>query len=31
MHRLELTKPDGRALTLYSRRPIDASLRAPSP
>jgi len=26
-----LTKPDGRALRLYSRRPIAATLRAPSP
>jgi len=31
MHRLALTKPDGRSLTLYGRRPIDASLAAPSP
>lgn len=31
MHSLDLVKPDGRKLTLYSRRPIDASLRAPSP
>lgn len=31
MHRLELTKPDGRRLTLYSRRPLDPALRAPSP
>ncbi len=31
MHRLALTKPDGRHLTLYSRRPIDPALRAPSP
>ncbi len=31
MHRLALTKPDGRGLTLYSRRPIDPALRAPSP
>ena len=31
MHRLELTKPDGRQLTLYSRRPIDPALTAPSP
>jgi UDPglucose--hexose-1-phosphate uridylyltransferase len=31
MHRLALTKPDGRALTLYSRLPIDAALGAPSP
>ncbi len=31
MQRLELTKPDGRRLTLYSRRPIDPALRAPSP
>jgi UDPglucose--hexose-1-phosphate uridylyltransferase len=30
-HRLELTKPDGRRMTLYSRRPIDAGLQAPSP
>ena len=28
---LELTKPDGRKLSLYARRPIDASIRAPSP
>jgi UDPglucose--hexose-1-phosphate uridylyltransferase len=31
MHRLALTKPDGRALTLYSRQTIDAALVAPSP
>lgn len=31
MHRLELTKPDGRRLTLYSRQPIDPALAAPSP
>lgn len=31
MHQLELTKPDGRRLTLYSRRPIDQVLKAPSP
>lgn len=31
MHVLELTKPDGRALTLYSRRPLDPRLQAPSP
>ena len=31
MHRLDLTKPDGRPLTLYTRAPIDAGLRAPSP
>ncbi len=35
MHRLELAKPDGRALTLYARTPLDAAaypgLRAPSP
>ncbi len=31
MHRLELRKPDGRALTLYGRVPIDAGLQAPSP
>ena len=30
MHRLELEKPDGRALTLYSRRPM-AAMGAPSP
>ncbi|MDB5946587.1 MAG: Gal-P uridylyltransferase, partial [Ramlibacter sp.] len=28
---LELTKPDGRRLTLYSRAPLDAGLQAPSP
>jgi UDPglucose--hexose-1-phosphate uridylyltransferase len=28
---LELTKPDGRHLTLYSRRPIDPNVSAPSP
>jgi len=26
-----LTKPDGRRLLLYSRRPIDERLIAPSP
>jgi UDPglucose--hexose-1-phosphate uridylyltransferase len=31
MHRLLLTKPDGRHLTLYGREPIDAALQAPSP
>ena len=31
MNQLELTKPDGRKLTLYSRRPIKPSLEAPSP
>ena len=31
MHRLELLKPDGRRLTLYSRLPIDSALTAPSP
>lgn len=31
MHRLQLTKPDGRELTLYGRQPIDAPLGAPSP
>jgi UDPglucose--hexose-1-phosphate uridylyltransferase len=31
MHRLQLTKPDGRKLTLYGREPIDANLQAPSP
>jgi UDPglucose--hexose-1-phosphate uridylyltransferase len=30
-HRLELTKPDGRQLTLYSRRPMPATVVAPSP
>ena len=31
MHSLELTKPDGRSLTLYSTQPIAAGLVAPSP
>ena len=31
MHRVELTKPDGRSLALYSRQPIPAGLVAPSP
>jgi UDPglucose--hexose-1-phosphate uridylyltransferase len=31
MHKLELTKPDGRQLTLYSSQPIAAGLAAPSP
>jgi UDPglucose--hexose-1-phosphate uridylyltransferase len=31
MFSLPLRKPDGRALTLYSRRPIAADLDAPSP
>lgn len=30
-HRLELTKPDGRALTLYGLSPIDVEGPAPSP
>lgn len=31
MHRLELTKPDGRALTLYAREPMTSVGPAPSP
>jgi len=31
MHRLDLRKPDGRRLMLYSRSPIDERLVAPSP
>jgi UDPglucose--hexose-1-phosphate uridylyltransferase len=31
MYELELLKPDGRRMTLYSRRPIPAGLRARSP
>ena len=31
MHRLELTKPDGRALTLYGRSPLHEIGPAPSP
>ncbi|MBT1073431.1 galactose-1-phosphate uridylyltransferase [Pelotalea chapellei] len=31
MHILQLKKDDGRDLTLYSRRPIDPTLTAPSP
>lgn len=31
MHRLELTKPDGRALTLYARQPLHDIAFAPSP
>lgn len=31
MHSLELIKPDGRSLTLYSSQPIAANLVAPSP
>ena len=31
MHALALTKPDGRELTLYSRRPLSGNLAAPSP
>ena len=31
MHALDLTKPDGRKLTLYSSRPLDSGLTAPSP
>jgi UDPglucose--hexose-1-phosphate uridylyltransferase len=31
MYQLALRKPDGRQLTLYSRRPIDSNITAPSP
>lgn len=31
LHRLELTKPDGRRLVLYARRPMSASIEAPAP
>jgi UDPglucose--hexose-1-phosphate uridylyltransferase len=31
MHALDLVKPDGRQLTLYSHAPLDADLVAPSP
>jgi UDPglucose--hexose-1-phosphate uridylyltransferase len=31
MHALHMRKPDGRALTLYSRRPLAPDLFAPSP
>lgn len=31
MHRLALTKPDGRQLLLYARQPLPAGLAAPSP
>ena len=31
MHHRTLTKPDGRALHLYSRRPIEGKIVAPSP
>lgn len=31
MHRIELRKPDGRTLRLYSRRPMAEGLVAPSP
>lgn len=31
MHKRVLTKPDGRALRLYARRPLPATLQAPSP
>ena len=31
MHILRLTKPDGRALILYSRSPLPKTLEAPSP
>ncbi|HEY0061891.1 MAG TPA: galactose-1-phosphate uridylyltransferase [Telluria sp.] len=31
MHCLDLTKPDGRSMTLYSTQPIAAGLSAPSP
>ena len=30
LHRRLLTKPDGRALTLYAREPIDQSIEAPA-
>ena len=30
-HRLRLTKPDGREMNLYSRRPIDPGLKATNP
>jgi UDPglucose--hexose-1-phosphate uridylyltransferase len=31
MHRLVLTKPDGRVLRLYGRHPLDRNVAAPSP
>jgi UDPglucose--hexose-1-phosphate uridylyltransferase len=31
MHRLDLRKPDGRRLILYSRSPIEQGLKAPNP
>lgn len=31
MHSLDLIKPDGRSMTLYSTRPIPAGISAPSP
>jgi UDPglucose--hexose-1-phosphate uridylyltransferase len=31
MHKLLLTKPDGRHLTLYGRAEIESGLQAPSP
>jgi UDPglucose--hexose-1-phosphate uridylyltransferase len=31
MHSVELTKPDGRGLTLYARQPLPSGLVAPSP
>jgi len=31
MHKLVLRKPDGRALRLYARTPIDPAIEAPSP
>jgi UDPglucose--hexose-1-phosphate uridylyltransferase len=31
MHKLRLTKPDGRALTLYARQPFDVPPSVPSP
>ena len=31
MHSIDLIKPDGRSMTLYSTRPIAAGLSAPSP
>lgn len=31
MHKLDLIKPDGRSLTLYSRQPITGDISAPTP
>ncbi len=31
MHRVDLTKPDGRRLSLYGRHPLPGGLQAPSP